>query len=175
MMPEMDGFTTCQRLREISDIPILIVSAMGQIEDITKALELGADDYLVKPVNHRELVARIQACVRRSPQPVEGENFITLGNGDLIIDPQRHRVMVRQLEIRLTKTEFELLHYLAQNRNRVLTHTMILEAVWGEDSEINKDTLKQFVLSLRKKLEKNPSKPHWLVSERGVGYALLIN
>jgi two-component system KDP operon response regulator KdpE len=113
--------------------------------------------------------------VRRAPQPADGENFVTLGNGDLIIDPQRHRVMVRQQEIRLTKTEFELLHYLAQNRNRVLTHTMILEAVWGEDSEINKDTLKQFILALRKKIEKNPGKPHWLVSERGVGYALLIN
>ena len=175
MMPEMDGFTTCQRLRELSDVPIIIVSALGQIEDITKALKLGADDYLVKPYDGQELLARVQACLRRAPKKAEAEAFVVLGNGELVIDTDRHRVLVRQHEVRLTKTEFNLLHYLALNRGRVLTYGMILEAVWGNDAEVNWDTLKQFVLSLRKKIERDPRNPRWLVNERGVGYALVID
>jgi two-component system KDP operon response regulator KdpE len=177
MMPGMDGFTTSQRLRELSDTPILIVSAKSQTDDITRAFELGADDYVVKPYEARELLARLQACARRSPNNsnTEEESPIMLGNGDLVIDPARHRTTVRQLEIKLTKTEFELLLYLARNRGRVLTHAMIMEAVWGQDAYVSKGTLKQFMLSLRKKIEQDPNSPQWLVNEHGIGYALIAD
>ncbi|MBI3243346.1 MAG: response regulator transcription factor [Chloroflexi bacterium] len=175
MMPGMDGFTTSQRLRELSDTPILIVSAKSQTDDITRAFELGADDYVVKPYDSRELLARLHACIRRVPTTTEDDGQMTLSNGDLVIDPSRHRVIVRQQEVKLTKTEFDLLYYFARNRGRVLTHSMILEAVWGQDSCVSKSTLKQFMLSLRKKIEKNPNNPQWLVNEHGVGYALMFD
>lgn len=171
MMPDMDGYTATQRLREISDVPILVVSAKTQIGDITKAFELGADDYVSKPYDVLELIARIQAAVRRNvPAESEEEEIISLGDGTLVIDLPRHRVLVKQVEVKLTKTEFELLHYLACNRGRVLKHNMILDAVWGPDSAVGKDNLKQFVLSLRKKIEVDPKEPVWLISEPGVGY-----
>jgi DNA-binding response OmpR family regulator len=171
-MPDMDGFTTSQRLRELTDTPILVVSAHTHIDEVTRAFEVGADDYLTKPFDARELVARIYACLRRTAAPQPEEGIISLYQGDLVVDPYRHRVLIRQRESKLTRTEFELLHYLAQNRGRVLTHSMILDAVWGQDAYVTKDTLKQFILSLRKKIEPNPTAPEWLVTEHGVGYAL---
>jgi DNA-binding response OmpR family regulator len=171
-MPDMDGFTASRRLRELTDTPIVIVSARTHIDDITRAFESGADDYITKPYDARELVARIFACLRRSVTPAAEEGVISLYNGDLVVDTFRHRVLIRQNEQRLTRTEFELLHYLAQNRGRVLTHSMILDAVWGQEAYVTKDTLKQFILSLRKKIEPNPTKPQWLMTEHGVGYAL---
>jgi two-component system, OmpR family, KDP operon response regulator KdpE len=172
MMPDMDGFTTSQRLRELTDTPIVVVSSRFHIDDITRAFDAGADDYVTKPFDIRELVARIFACLRRAPAQAPEDGVISLYNGDLVVDPYRHRVMIRQQESKLTRTEFELLHYLAQNRGRVLTHGMILDAVWGQDAYVTKDTLKQFILSLRKKIETNPNNPQWLVTEHGVGYAL---
>jgi two-component system KDP operon response regulator KdpE len=171
-MPDMDGFATSQRLRELTDTPIVVVSARTDIDDITRAFEAGADDYVSKPFDIRELVARIFACLRRAVGPTPDEGVISLYNGDLVVDTFRHRVLIRQNERRLTRTEFELLHYLAQNRGRVLTHSMILDAVWGQEAYVTKDTLKQFILSLRKKIEPNPNKPQWLMTEHGVGYAL---
>jgi DNA-binding response OmpR family regulator len=171
-MPDMDGFTTSQRLRELTDTPIVVISARSHIDDVTRAFEVGADDYLTKPFDARELVARIYACLRRTAAPTPEEGIISLYHGDLVVDPYRHRVLIRQNESKLTRTEFELLHYLAQNRGRVLTHGMILDAVWGQEAYVTKDTLKQFILSLRKKIEPNPNSPEWLVTEHGVGYAL---
>jgi two-component system KDP operon response regulator KdpE len=171
-MPDMDGFAATQRLRELTETPIVVVSARTHIDDVTRAFECGADDYLTKPFDVRELVARIFACLRRAAGPAPEEGVISLYNGDLVVDPYRHRVLIRQRESRLTRTEFELLHYLAQNRGRVLTHGMILDAVWGQEAYVTKDTLKQFILSLRKKIEPNPTQPQWLVTEHGVGYAL---
>jgi DNA-binding response OmpR family regulator len=171
-MPEMDGFTAARRLRELTDTPILVISANTHINDVTCAFEAGADDYVTKPFDVAELVARIYACLRRSVTPAQEEGVISLYNGDLVVDPYRHRVLIRRAERKLTRTEFGLLHYLAQNRGRVLTHGMILDAVWGQDAYVTKDTLKQFVLSLRKKIEPNPNNPQWLVTEHGVGYTL---
>jgi DNA-binding response OmpR family regulator len=173
MMPEMDGYTTTQRLREISDVPILILSAKAQTVDITKAFELGADDYVSKPYDCWELVARIQAAIRRIGSVANDEDeIISLGNGDFVIDLARHRVLIQEREVKLTRTEFELLVYLARNRGRVLKHNMILEEVWGHDTGVGKDTLKQFVLSLRKKIEEDPGEPRWIINEHGVGYSL---
>lgn len=172
MMPDMDGYTTAQRLREVSDIPILVVSAKNQTDDITKAFAVGADDYVSKPFNNWELIARIQAIIRRNANAIREDDTIALSNGDLVIDSARHRVLARQREVKLTKTEFELLLYLARNRGRVLTHSMILDTVWGHDSGVSKDTLKQFILSIRKKIEETPSTPRWLLNEHGIGYSL---
>jgi len=173
MMPDMDGYTTAQRLREVSDIPILVISAKHQTADITKAFAVGADDYVPKPYNTWELIARIQACFRRTGNTVREDEVVALSGGDLIIDPIRHRVVIRQQEIKLTKTEFELLLYFARNRGRVLTHSMILDAVWGHDAGVSKDTLKQFILSIRKKIERDPRDPRWLINEHGIGYSLV--
>ena len=169
-MPDMDGFTTSQRLRELTDTPIVVISARSHIDDVTRAFEVGADDYLTKPFDARELVARIYACLRRTAAPTPEDGIISLYQGDLVVDPYRHRVLIRQRESKLTRTEFELLHYLAQNRGRVLTHSMILDAVWGQDAYVTKDTLKQFILSLRKKIEPNPAAPQYILTEPWVGY-----
>lgn len=173
MMPEMDGFTTGQRLREISDAPIIMVTAKDQIEDMLRAFELGADDYVVKPFEKRELIARIYACIRRAHNAAQQDGLIILSNGDLVVDPARFRALVYQREVRLTRTEFDLLLYLAKNRDRVLTHEMILAAVWGDDADVRKDTLKQFMFTLRAKIEPDPRRPRWLVTEHGVGYSLI--
>jgi DNA-binding response OmpR family regulator len=121
-----------------------------------------------------ELLARIQACLRRAPKAVEAEDNLVLGQGDLIIELSRHRVWVRQRYVHLTKTEFELLVYLARNRGRALAHTLLITAIWGEDSVVGQVNLKQLVDSLRRKIELDPSHPEWLVMERGVGYTLSL-
>jgi DNA-binding response OmpR family regulator len=106
-MPDMDGFTAAQRLRELTDTPIVVVSARTHIDDVTRAFECGADDYLSKPFDVRELVARLFACLRRAVGPAQEEGVISLYNGDLVVDPYRHRVLIRQNERKLTRTESE--------------------------------------------------------------------
>jgi len=174
-MPDLDGYTVCQRLRDLCDVPIIMVTALNGTENVTRAFALGADDYVAKPFDIPEVIARIQACLRRVPKPAEADEDLMLGNGDLIIDLQRHRVWVRQKEVHLTKTEFALLVYLARNRGRVLSHAMIRANIWGEDSTVGQDSLKQFIGALRRKIELDLHKPEWLVSEHGVGYALVLD
>ncbi len=173
-MPEVDGHTVCQRLRELCDIPIIVVTGLSGTDNVTRAFAVGADDYVMKPFDVPELMARIQACLRRIPKPADTDDAMVLGNGELVIDLQRHRVWVRQNEVHLTKTEFDLLVYLARNQGRVLSHAMIRSHIWGEDSLSGQDSLKQFIGTLRKKIELDLHKPEWLVSEHGVGYALVL-
>jgi two-component system, OmpR family, KDP operon response regulator KdpE len=174
-MPNMDGFTVCQRLRDLSDLPIIMVTAFDGPEYVTRAFAHGADDYVTKPFDIAELTARIQVCLRRAPNGTEREETLVLGKGELIIDLHRHRVWVRQQDVHLTKTEFDLLIYLARNQGRVLTHGQIRSAIAVEDSVIGQASLKQFVSGLRKKIELDPRDPKWLVSEHGVGYALVMD
>jgi len=174
-MPEMDGLTLCQRLRELSDVPIIVVTACEGSESLTNAFASGADDYLTKPFDNAELLARIQACLRRVPKPVDGEDCIVLGQGELIINLRRHGASVRQHEVHLTRTEFDLLVYMARNRGRVLTHAMLKEAIWGEDTLDSTDCLKQFIGAIRRKIELDPRRPQWLVNEHGVGYILMLD
>jgi DNA-binding response OmpR family regulator len=174
-MPNVDGFTICQRLRDLSDVPIIMVTAVDGPEHVTRAFAYGADDYITKPFDLGELTARIQACLRRAPKGEGTNDTLALGKGELIIDLNRHRVCVMQQDVHLTKTEFDLLVYLARNHRRVLTHAQIRRAIAVEDSAIGQASLKQFVSGLRKKIEPDPSHPKWLVSEHGVGYTLAID
>jgi len=174
LMPDVDGFTVCQRLRDLSDIPIIMVTAISGTENLTRAFTAGADDYVTKPYDMGELLVRIQACLRRAPSVLEAEDSLVFGKGELIIDLQRHRVWVRQQAIHLTKTEFDLLVYLARNHGRVLTHAMIRTALSIVDSPAGQARLKQFISGLRRKIEADPQNSRWLVSEHGVGYALII-
>jgi two-component system, OmpR family, KDP operon response regulator KdpE len=174
-MPDVDGFTVCQRLRDLSDMPIIMVTALDRPEHVTRAFSYGADDYITKPFDVGELTARIQACLRRARKSAGTKDTLVLGKGELIIDLKRHQVWVRQQDVHLTKTEFDLLVYLARNHGQVLTHAQIRAAIATEDSVIEQASLKQFVSGLRKKIEPDPSNPTWLVSEHGVGYALAID
>jgi two-component system KDP operon response regulator KdpE len=174
-MPEMDGLTLCQRLRDLSDVPIVMLTAFDSIDNVTSAFAAGADDFVCKPFETSELLARIQSCLRRGPKTGQTEDNLVLYKGDLIIDLYRHRVSVRQRIIHLTRTEFELLVYMARNRGRILTHAMLESAVWGDAEQVGRESLKQFISALRKKIELDCRYPQWIVSEHGVGYGLLVD
>jgi two-component system KDP operon response regulator KdpE len=170
MMPEMDGWTVCQRLREISDVPIIFTTALGAETDIVRGLEMGADDYLVKPFGPKELIARIQAVMRRHesssgrPRPYR--------NGRLFVDLETHEVRLGNDEVNLTPQEFKLLACLIGNEGKVLTHNFLLKEVWGPTYEGERQYLKLYMWYLRQKLEADPSNPTLLITERGVGYRL---
>jgi two-component system KDP operon response regulator KdpE len=174
-MPEMDGLTVCRRLRELSDVPIIMITAFDGIDNVTNAFAAGVDDFVAKPFDTSELLARVQACLRRLPQNTENDDSLVLGKGDLVIDLRRHSIWVRQRTMHLTRTEFELLVYLARNRGRILTHDILKSAIWGDAAGVGHDSLKQFIGALRKKIELDSRHPQWLVSEHGVGYALLVD
>jgi two-component system, OmpR family, KDP operon response regulator KdpE len=174
-MPGMDGLTLCQRLRELSDVTIIMITALPGTDYVTGAFAAGADDYILKPFETSELLARVQACLRRASKTTDNEDSLILGEGDLVIDLRRHSIWVRQQDVHLTRTEFDLLMYLARNRGRVLTHSILNAAIWGEEYAVGRDSLKQFISALRKKIELDPHHPKWLVSEHGVGYTLLLD
>jgi DNA-binding response OmpR family regulator len=174
MMPRMDGFAVCQRVREFSSVPIIIVTARGQDQDKVKGLDLGADDYLTKPFSVEELLARVRAVLRRS-QP---ESTLVAGRtstttiGDLTIDYAQHLVKLSGQELQLTPTEYRLLAYLAQNAGRVVTQDLLLEHVWGQDYLGESHMLQVNVNRLRHKLERDPARPQYLKTKVGIGYVL---
>src|SRR5205823_8181360 len=147
---------------------IIMLTALSGTDYVSGAFAAGADDYVTKPFDTTELLARIQACLRRASKTIETEDSLILSKGDLVIDLRRHNIWVRQRSVHLTRTEHDLLIYLARNRGCVLTHAMINTAIWGDDSEVGHDSLKQFIGALRKKIELDPHHPQWLVSEHGV-------
>lgn len=171
-MPDLDGLTVCQRLRALMDAPILMVTASDAPDDVTSAFVAGADDFITKPFDLSELLARLQACLRRARAMDDVQNCLVLGNGDLIIDLRRHSTRAGEREVHLTRTEFDLLVYMARNRGRVLTHVMLKSVIWGEDAPDHYDCLKQFIGGLRRKIEPDPCHPRWLINEHGVGYVL---
>ncbi|MBE7467701.1 MAG: response regulator transcription factor [Anaerolineales bacterium] len=170
-MPGMHGFEVLEQIRLFSDVPVIILTVQDDELDKVRGLELGADDYIVKPFGHLELLARIRSVLRRvegSPGPVE-RPFV---NGDLRLDFNRRRVMVGEKEIRLTSTEFRLLEVLARQAGRVMSSEVLLSRVWGRDAGDDVDYLKAFIYRLRQKIEPNPTQPRYLHTERGVGYWL---
>lgn len=170
MMPEMDGWTVCQRLREISDVPIIFTTALGAERDVVRGLEMGADDYLIKPFGPKELVARIQAVLRRHEQNrPKSKPYL---NGKLFVDFEHHEVRVGERTVPLTPIEFKLLACLIQNEDKVLPHAFILNQVWGELYEKEKHYLKLYIWYLRQKIEDDPRQPKMILTERGVGYRL---
>lgn len=174
MMPRMDGFTVCQRVREFSSVPIIIVTARGQDQDKVKGLDLGADDYLTKPFSVEELLARVRAALRRSqlPNNLAAGRATTATIGELNIDYAQHLVTFAGKEVALTPTEYRLLAYLAQNVGRVVTQDLLLEHVWGEDYLGESHMLQVNVNRLRHKLEQDPAHPQYLKTKVGIGYLL---
>ncbi len=171
MMPVMDGLTCLGRLREFSDVPVILLTAKGEERDKVRGLDLGADDYLTKPFGPAELLARIRAVLRRrSPTPDAAPTI--LGAGDLTMNLARRRVLRAGQEIRLTPTEYRLLYELAVNRGRVLAHGELLTRVWGPEYRDAVEYLWTYVRYLRNKLEPDPANPRYILSEPGVGYLL---
>ncbi len=168
-LPDMDGFSVIKELRAWTNLPIIILSVRNSEEDIVKALDLGADDYITKPFNTSELIARIKANIRRS-QEVQGESVFA--NGNLKIDFTAHVVYKKEEEIKLTNIEYLLLALFFKNAGKVLTHNYILKEVWGPSSTENSQYLRVFIGQLRKKIEDNPSSPKYIVTESGVGYRM---
>jgi two-component system KDP operon response regulator KdpE len=170
MMPKVDGVEVCRRIREWSDVPIIILSARGDENDKVKCLELGADDYLTKPFGIAELMARIKTAFRHRGDPTVAPAQATFVCDGLEINFAKRRVTVNGKEITLTPTEFALLQHLAVNSDKVLTHSMLLQSVWGSEYSSEKEYLRVFVGRLRRKLEPDPKNPKYIQTIPGVGY-----
>jgi two-component system KDP operon response regulator KdpE len=166
-IPGLSGFELCRRVRETSNVPIIVMSGRAECASEVAALDSGADDYLAKPLVTDRLLARVRVALRRSCEPPERS---ALGVGEFYIDFENHRVQVNGRAVRLTPKEFDLFVYMARHPNRVIRHRALLGAVWGEASEEQPEYLRVFMGQLRKKLESDPSHPRYLVTEPWVGY-----
>ncbi|NJL95218.1 MAG: response regulator transcription factor [Anaerolineae bacterium] len=169
-MPEMDGLTVCQRIREVADTPILMLSALAITEeDVIEGLNAGADEYLIKPVRLNEFVARVQALLRRAQmQTTESNNGYN--DGYLVIDPQRRQVHVNGVKIHLTPTEFKLLVVLLENSGRVVPQRELLEQVWGREYVDDVYYPRVYISQLRRKIEPDAANPTYILTEHRVGY-----
>lgn len=170
MMPKVDGFEVCRRLREWTQTPIIMLSARADEGDKVKCLDLGADDYITKPFGAAELIARVNAVLRRSEVGGNQPAQPSFTRGDLMIDFAKRQVSVAGNEIKLTPTEYNLLQELVLNAGKVLTHTYLLNKVWGPEYHDETEYLHVFARRLRLKLEHNPADPRYLMTVPGVGY-----
>ncbi len=170
MMPEMDGFETLRRIREVSAVPVLMVTVRGDEPDLIRGLELGADDYIAKPFSPRELLVRIKAALRRAEMPVAGAPARIVVDEGLTIDTAKREVIVRGQVVKLRPTEYRLLYHLVQNAGWVLTHEMLLSKVWGPEYRDETQYLRLYITYLRQKIEEDPAHPRYILTERGVGY-----
>lgn len=173
IMPKMDGWQTCERIRDISDVPIIMLTGKRvEEEDIASGLDHGADDYLIKPVGNRELIARVRAALRRAdlisvPSVREGVAF---NDGYLSADLTKRQITVNGKRVKLTPREFRLFALLLENAGRILTHQQLLERVWGWEYSDDVDYVRIYISHLRQKIEPNPAKPRYIMTETGVGY-----
>ncbi len=170
MMPKMDGFETLDLLREISTVPVILLTVKGEEEDRIRGLELGADDYVTKPFSPRELVSRVNAVLRRADWPSPPPRTILDIDNRLSVDFNRHQVIVDGDRIDLRPTEYRLLTHLIQNAGWVVPHETLLAKVWGYEYRDETHYLRLYINYLRKKIEEDPSKPKYILTERGVGY-----
>ena len=174
MLPgDMDGYEVCRRVREFSAMPVIMLTAKIREVDMLQGFDIGADDYLTKPFNAKELIARVKAVLRRS-SALGDQAVVTadLACGDLTVSFARRRVRVGDREIALTPTEFKLLQHLALNANRVVLHEDLLMEVWGPQYRDDIDYLRAYVRHLRRKLEDDPAQPRYILTTAGVGYML---
>jgi len=169
MMPELDGFETLRLIREISSVPVIMLTAKGEEDDRVRGLELGADDYVTKPFSPRELVSRVRAVLRRTEPAAAGSEVITVDDR-LKIDLARREVWVEGKLVKLRPTEFKMLYHLVQNAGWVLPHEQLLAKVWGYEYRDETHYVRLYINYLRQKLEKDPSNPRYILTERGVGY-----
>lgn len=169
-MPEMDGFETLRAIREVSTVPVIMLTVRQSEQDRIRGLDLGADDYIAKPFSPGELLSRIRALLRRvfMPSPARKDEIIV--DPDLKMDFSRHEVIVRGKKVALRPTEYRLLYHLVNNAGRLLTHETLLSKVWGREYRDEAHYLRLYITYLRQKLEKDPSHPKYILTERGLGY-----
>ena len=172
-LPGLDGFAVLTRLREHSRAAVIVLSVMADERDKVRALDLGADDYLVKPFGLEELLARIRAVVRRQAAVASGSALVRAG--DLTIDLEKRLVTVAGREVHLTPTEYELLRYLAVHAGKLITHTILLREVWGSYAVGEPQNTRYVVAQIRRKLGDDPARPRYIATEPGVGYRLRVD
>ncbi|NMC16055.1 MAG: response regulator transcription factor [Chloroflexi bacterium] len=170
MMPDLDGFQVLRMIREVGSTPVIMLTAKGEENDKVRGLELGADDYVTKPFSPRELTSRIRAVLRRGSFTDQSDTGKIDVDGRLQIDFDRHAVWVDGELVQLRPTEYRLLYHLVKNAGWVLTHDQILSKVWGYEYEDEPHYVRLYINYLRKKIEKDPANPRYILTERGVGY-----
>lgn len=173
MLPKMDGYAACREIRTFSAVPVIVLTARSTEVDLVHGFEVGADDYLTKPFGISELLVRVQAVLRRSRWPEEILSRQGFRAGPIEIDFAQHRVTYEGQEVKLTPTEYRLLAHLASNANRVVTHRELLRAVWGPEYGDETEYLRVYTRYLRQKLEPDPARPRYLLTQPGAGYMLV--
>jgi DNA-binding response OmpR family regulator len=169
-MPEMDGFETLRHIREVSTVPVIMLTVLQTEQDKIHGLDLGADDYLAKPFSPRELLSRIRALLRRAHMPAPARKTEIVVDDNLKIDFSRHEVFVRGQKVVLRPTEYRLLYHLVSNAGRLLTHETLLSKVWGREYRDEAHYLRLYITYLRQKIEEDPAHPRYILTERGLGY-----
>jgi DNA-binding response OmpR family regulator len=170
MMPEIDGFETLRKIREVSTVPVIMLTVKGEEIDKVKGLDLGADDYVTKPFSPKELVSRVKAVLRRVEMPTPAPKTKIRVDDSLSIDFSNRKVMVKGKEVHLRPTEYRLLYHLVSNAGHVLTHETLLRRVWGYEYRDEDHYLWLYITYLRHKLEEDPKHPKYILGERGIGY-----
>jgi two-component system KDP operon response regulator KdpE len=173
LMPGMDGFETLRKVREISHVPVIMLTVRGEETDKVRGLQLGADDYVTKPFSQRELLSRIQAVLRRSEMPASVPKTEIAVDDDLSLDFSRNTVTLRDKTVALTPTEYRLLYHLVSNPGRVLTYETLLAKVWGYEYREEEHYVRLYINYLRQKIEPDPSHPRYILTERGLGYRFI--
>ncbi|MGE5220799.1 MAG: response regulator transcription factor [Omnitrophica WOR_2 bacterium] len=170
MLPDMDGFEVLKMIREVSNVPVIMLTAKGEEDDRVRGLELGADDYVTKPFSPRELVSRVRAVLRRTEATSGTTHGLIEVDDRLKLDFDRHEVWVDGKLVNLRPTEYRLLYHLVQNAGWVISHDQLLANVWGYEYRDEPHYVRLYINYLRKKLEKDPANPQYILTERGVGY-----
>lgn len=170
MLPGIDGYELCQRIREFAEIPIIMLTAKVEDVDKVRGLKLGADDYITKPFNIQELLARIEAVLRRARPSEESNALRSFTYDDLSVDFVQRRITVRGQEVPLTLTEYKLLSHLVANAGRVLFHGELLTKIWGPEYKDEVEYLRAYIRHLRQKIEPDPHRPKYILSKPGIGY-----
>jgi two-component system KDP operon response regulator KdpE len=172
-LPDIDGFDVLRRIRAFSDVPVVMLTARDDAMDKVKGLELGADDYITKPFNHLELMARVKAVLRRLSMPTPTSRAPSFQAGELEVDFAAHEARLRGERLDLTPTEYKLLYHLVRNAGHVLQHETLLAKVWGREYVDEVDYLRVYVRRLRDKLGDDPERPRYIRTERGLGYRFI--
>jgi two-component system KDP operon response regulator KdpE len=170
MMPDIDGFEVLETIRQVSNVPVIMLTAKGEEDDRVRGLELGADDYITKPFSPRELASRVKAVLRRTEGATGSMHGLIEVDDRLRIDFDRREIWLEGKLVKLRPTEYRLLYHLVQNAGWVVSHDQLLQKVWGYEYRDEPHYVRLYINYLRQKLEKDPSDPHYILTERGVGY-----